>query len=246
MDVLEFKYCFTLPDGSEETWNVQLDKSKINLLGDPSKHLPSWTKLDFHQCPNCPLGLDTHPNCPLSVSLVDLVTQFDRVLSYDKIHLKVITEERVIFQETTAQKGISSLMGLLMATSGCPVTSFFRPMARFHLPLASDEETIYRATSMYLLAQYFIKKEEGNADFDMIGLKKHYENIDIVNANIALRLRSAVKTDSMINALVLLDSYAKGFSSFSIDDSLEEIRYLFAPYLMGGIENRSKSDDNHG
>ena len=233
MDVLEFKYCFTLPDGSDETWNVQLDKTKITLIDDPSRHFPFWTKLDFHQCPHCPLALDTHPHCPLAVSLVDLVTQFDRVLSYDKIQLRVTTEERVIFQETTAQKGISSLMGLLMATSGCPVTSFFRPMARFHLPLASDKETIYRATSMYLLAQYYIKRENGIADFDLIGFKKHYESIDIVNSNIASRLRSAVKTDSMINALVLLDSYAKGFSSFSIDDSLEEIRYLFAPYFTG-------------
>jgi hypothetical protein len=236
MEVLEFKYCFTLPDGSEEIWNVQLDKIKMTLIGDSSKDLPSWTKLDYHQCPNCPLVLDTHSHCPLSVSLVELVTRFERVLSYDIIQLKVITEERAIFQETTAQKGISSLMGLLMATSGCPITAFFRPMARFHLPLASDEETIYRATSMYLLAQYFIKKDNGTADFNMHGLKKHYENIDIVNSNIALRLRSVAKADSMINALVLLDMYAKGLSAFSIDDSLEEVRYLFAPYFSAREE----------
>jgi hypothetical protein len=33
-----------------------------------------------------------------------------------------------------------------------------KPMARFHLPLASEEETIYRATTMYLLAQYFLRE----------------------------------------------------------------------------------------
>ena len=37
-----------------------------------------------------------------------------------------------------------------MALSGCPVLEQLKPMARFHLPFASVEETIYRAASMYL------------------------------------------------------------------------------------------------
>jgi hypothetical protein len=76
---------------------------------------------------------------------------FDRIISYDTIRLDVTTRERFISQDTTAQRGISSLLGLLIATSGCPHTRFLRPMARHHLPFASCEETLYRAASMYAL-----------------------------------------------------------------------------------------------
>ena len=60
-----------------------------------------------------------------------------------------------------------------MATSGCPHMDFFKPMARFHLPLANAEETVYRATSMYLLAQYFLQREGKEADMELEGLKKY-------------------------------------------------------------------------
>ena len=34
--------------------------------------------------------------------------------------------------------------GLIMATAGCPWTDRLRPMARFHLPFATEAETVYR------------------------------------------------------------------------------------------------------
>jgi hypothetical protein len=125
-------------------------------------------------------------------------------------------------------------MGLVMATSGCPHTAFFKPMARFHLPLASEEETVYRATSMYLLAQYFLKKEGQNADLELKGLREIYHNMHTVNTAIAERLRGASETDSTVNAIVLLDMYALTLP-YVIDESLEEIRHLFRPFLMKSL-----------
>jgi hypothetical protein len=122
------------------------------------------------------------------------------------------------------------MMGLVIATSGCPHAAFFRPMARFHLPLASKEETIFRATSMYLLAQYFLKKAGRAADFDLAGLIKIYDNMQIINNSIVERLRAATTTDSSVNAIVILDNYAKSLP-FAIEKSLEDIRYLFSPFL---------------
>jgi hypothetical protein len=142
----------------------------------------------------------------------------------------VITAERRISQQTNAQTGISSLMGLVIATSGCPHAAFFKPMARFHLPLASREETIFRATSMYLLAQYFLKKEGKSADFELEGLSGIYANMQIINMAVVKRLRAATQTDSSVNALVILDCYAK-FLPFAIEKSLEDVRYLFSPFL---------------
>ena len=117
-----------------------------------------------------------------------------------------------------------------MAVSGCPHTGFFKPMARFHLPLASEEETIYRSTSMYLLAQYFRFMETGVSDFSMKGLENIYKNIQIVNTSIVDRLRGASTTDSSVNAVIILDMYAR-IMPFVIEDSLKDIRHLFKPYL---------------
>jgi hypothetical protein len=103
-------------------------------------------------------------------------------------------------------------------------------MARFHLPLASEEETIFRATSTYLLAQYYLKKECRIVDFEFEGLTRIYNNIQIINVAIAERLRAATVTDSSINAIVLLDSYAQALP-LAIEKSLAEIRHLFSSFL---------------
>lgn len=171
-------------------------------------------------------------SCTLSpgVNIVGIVKRLERVLSYDEVHVSVITQERAISQGTTVQRGISSLMGLIIATSGCPHAAFFRPMARFHLPFATVEETVYRATSTYLLAQYFLRKRGQDVDFEFEGLNKIYHDIQVVNTTIAKRLRTASETDSAVNALVLLDMFAKTLPQ-AVEKSLEEIRHLFTPFL---------------
>jgi hypothetical protein len=103
-------------------------------------------------------------------------------------------------------------------------------MARFHLPFSNPEETVYRATSMYLLAQYFLKKRGRSADLDLTGLREIYHTIGVVNDAVAKRLRAAIEADSAVNAIIVLDIYAKAIPVV-IEESLEEIRYLFAPYF---------------
>ena len=237
MENATIQYRFTLADGSQMVYDLELDGQNFELVGNIPETLPSWTNLDFHECPHCPLPIDTHPHCPLAVRLVSIVEPFDRLLSYDKIRVDVVTEERSISQDTTAEQGISSLMGLVIAASGCPHTAFFKPMARFHLPLASEPETTYRAASMYLLAQYFLKKEGQDADLELKGLKKIYDNIQIVNASTAKRLRAATEKDSSLNAIVMLDMFAKSIS-YAIEESLEQIRHLFSPFFIKNTETR--------
>jgi hypothetical protein len=227
----EVTYSFHLPDGSMQKFDLQLDRETMGLVGNIPDDKPAWTKLEFHQCPNCPLRPQEDPYCPLALNLVNLVEPFDGLLSHEIVELTVVTEERTIMQWTTAQRGISSLMGLVIAASGCPHTAFFRPMARFHLPLASNEETFYRAASMYLLAQYFVKNQGKNADFELEGLGRIYKEMETINAAVADRLRAATTTDSSVNAIVVLDVYAKT-ANMVLGNSLEKIRYLFAPYFQ--------------
>ena len=239
MGTITIKYYFTLPEGVREAFDVQFDAQTLELVDTILDDIPAWTQLDFHQCPNCPLTLDTHPLCPLAAHLVTIVERCESLFSYSAIQVDVMTTERFITQETTVQRGMSSLMGLVMATSGCPHMAFFKPMARFHLPFASAEETVYRATSMYLLAQYFLHKEGRHADLDLTGLEQIYQNIEVVNVAVAKRLRAATEADSAVNAIILLDIYTKAIPVV-IEESLEEIRYLYAPYFLGMSQGPTK------
>jgi hypothetical protein len=228
----KIKYCFTLPDGTQQVFELELDGQTLELSGNAPSTLPAWTDLDFHKCRHCPLNKNENPQCPIAVNLVNIMQRFEKLISYDSVHLEVTTEERRILKETSAQRGIGSLMGLVFATSGCPHTTFFKPMAYFHLPLASREETIYRAASTYLLGQYLLKKEGRSYALDLDGLRQTYEDIQIVNMGIAERLRSASDTDSSVNAIVFLDMYAKAFE-IVIEEYLKEIQFLFDSYLHG-------------
>ena len=241
MEIIKVQYRFILPGDKQEVFNLNIDGKTLELIGAPPEKLPRWTQLAFHQCDNCPLNAKIEPYCPLSISLVDMVARFENVLSYDEVNIEVSTNERLISQKTTAQNGISAMMGLLIATSGCPHTAYFRPMARFHLPLATEEETLSRASSMYLLAQYFRKKEGKTADFELDGLNRVYENMQLVNAGTAERLKAASKTDSSTNAIIRLDLYAKIIPYF-VQTSLEDIQYLFTSFLIE--DNRSSLNKN--
>lgn len=224
------QYRFVFPDRRESRFDLTIDGKTLDCVDPLPKDPPEWTRLDFHQCKHCPFTLDTYAHCPLAIRISGMVGELDQVISYDEVHVEVTTEERFVSLDTSAQKGISSLMGLTMATSGCPYTAFFKPMARFHLPFAQQEETIYRSTSMYLLAQYFMKEKGQEPDMTFEGLTRIYDNIEDLNVAVANRLRAANETDSAVNAVVILDMYAKS-CSMVISDSLAEIRYLYEPYL---------------
>jgi len=226
MRIISFKYIFDLPEGRQVQMDIQLDSQRLNIINNCPYVLPEWAALDFYQCPHCPLSVTTHPHCPLAANLVNIINHLDTLHSYQQIRVKVVMKNRTFTQDTTIQKGLSSLMGLVIATSGCPHTMFFKSMARFHLPLADEEETISRVTSMYLLAQYFLKNEGKPADFELKGLMELYDNMHIINKTIAMRLRAASKTDSTVNAIVLLDVFTFVLP-LSIKTYLQEIRHLF-------------------
>ena len=226
MGIIPFRYIFILPDRPHVQIDIQLDSQSLNIINNCPDVLPEWAVLDFYQCPHCQLSVTTHPHCPLAANLVNVINHLDTLPSYHQIQVKVIMKNRTIIQDTTIQKGLSSLMGLVIATSGCPHTTFFKSMARFHLPLADEEETISRVTSMYLLAQYFLKNEGKPADFDLKGLMEIYDNMHIVNTTIARRLRAASKTDSPVNAIILLDVFTHVLP-LSIENYLQEIKHLF-------------------
>jgi hypothetical protein len=227
---LEISYTFKFGDRREEIVQLVIDPRTIEMVNRPDQDLPGWTRLEYEQCPHCPLASGEVPNCPVAVSLIEVVRRFEGVMSYDRVDLEVVTAERKITQNIDAQKAISSLVGLLISTSGCPHAGYFKPMARYHLPLASVEETVFRATGMYLLAQFFLNKTGKSVDCDLQGLTRIYHNMHLLNISVAERLRSATGTDSSINAVIILDIFTQTVN-FVVEDHLREIRHLFEPYL---------------
>lgn len=232
---LRITYRLTMEDDSKIEIPLQLQPVTLDLIDLAPTAPPDWTRLEHFQCPNCPLSPEEHPYCPLSTNLVNVVHKLDSLRSYDKVRLDVVTEGRHIYHNTTAQKAISSLLGLISAASGCPNTAFFKPMARFHLPLANSNETMYRVISMYLMAQYFRQLEGGAPDMDLTGLIQIYQDVEVVNQYIAKRLASVTVTDSSLNAIVILDLYAKTFPLLIVEDALldtlNELRGLFSSFL---------------
>lgn len=229
-DTINISYRFNLGAHGEERFDLQLDAKTLELIPQQERKLPKWTGLSFHQCPNCPLDPEQHPACPVAASISQVIWRFDKVVSHDDIDLEVSTDARQVSQHTTAQKGISSLLGLLFATSGCPHTNYMKPMARFHLPLATEEDTIFRAAGMYLLAQFFLKREGEEADLELKGLTEIYANLHIVNTSIAERIKSIAISDSSTNAVIILDTFTN-IMPFVIEDHMDEIRHLFSAYL---------------
>ncbi|MCF7801681.1 MAG: hypothetical protein K9N34_06650, partial [Candidatus Marinimicrobia bacterium] len=126
-----------------------------------------------------------------------------------------------------------SLLGIIMTTSGCEPMNFLKPMTRFHLPFSTLDETIYRVAGMYLLGQHFRRKQGLEPDWTMAKLSEKYAKVDAVNANIVKRLQSATDVDSSMNAVIVLDSFAK-MLPFSLLDELQNMEYLFKTYLNEG------------
>ena len=226
MNKIFYNYQFNFPDGHQKEFQVDFDRESLQSKLPDGTHYPDWTQLECHQCKNCPLTSEDYLYCPLAVNLVPIIYWCKDLVSYDEVDVVVTSAERQVSAHTSLQRAVSSLLGLLMSSSACPKMTFLRPLARFHLPLATHEETIFRAVSATFLRKYFDDEERKNNDDPLGILKKQYQELQELNRFIANRVRSAIERDAAINAIVLLDVLSKKVS-FSMDDSLQQIRYLF-------------------
>lgn len=235
---LNFFYRFLFDDKKIIEFAIEIDKSNLTFISPLPSVPPLWAELEYHQCSNCTLAKEHAPYCPVAVNLMPLMELCGTLISYESVTLEVITPERTISGKTTVQRALSSLLGLIMATSPCPHTEHLKPMARFHLPLASDDETIYRSTSMFLLGQYFRYKDGLEHTFELDELMDRYKHLQTVNKALAKRFRAAISEDATVNAIILLDLLSRSVT-WSIEDGLEEIRPLFQSY---GIRTKIDTD----
>jgi len=205
---------------------LQLDQSMLNHVKAP------WTKLSHCQCDNCPYSAEQMSHCQVATGLQPFVELFANRLSYERVAVHIQSSQRNFSKSSLSlSEGLCSLFGIIMSCSGCEIMDFLRPMVASHLPFASEDETLYKAVSMYLLAGYFRKIPSEQHPDPFIGLIELYEQIQKVNDGIAHRLATLQLKDACSNAVVNLNNYALFASSFSIEKSLEPLKKLFAPWL---------------
>ncbi len=232
-NTFSIRYRFRFPEGHSKEFLVELEKPGLSLRTQPAMPLPEWTQLEHHQCPNCPLSPEEHSHCPIAVNLVGVIEAFADVISYEEADVEVETESRTYSARVKNTHAVGSLIGIFMATSGCPIMDRLKPMVLTHLPFATTEETVYRSISMYLLAQYFRSKKGLAPDWDLAKFAGLYDDINLVNQAFVKRLTTFVEKDASLNAVVLLNCFGSAARRVITQERFEEVEQMFAAYFVG-------------
>lgn len=238
-EIVKYYYKFKFSNGNEHTFTLNLSPDRMSMAktmaleGDK----PDWVNLGSFRCENCTLDEKEHQYCPVAESLVEIIEAFKETTSVEIVDVVVRTPEREMSSSVSIQQALGSLLGLYMATCGCPILKRFAPMAKFHLPFASVEETMYRSISNYLLAQYFILKEGGEPDWELESFRKFYGEVETVNISLCARVRSACLHDANINAVIVLDNFAKNIT-YLMDNVLTTLRDMFKGQIEEAVKKK--------
>ncbi|MGK7913590.1 MAG: hypothetical protein AB4050_19220 [Synechococcus sp.] len=211
MDAITFRYVFSIQDKPQYEIPISIDRKTLNLIDYSEREYEPWTELHHHQCPNCPLDPTDVKYCPVAANISSAIVQFKDGLSYEATHVTVIGPERTYSKQTDLQRGLNSIFGLIMASSSCPHFQWLKPLARFHLPFASFEETLFRSMSSCTLSELIKHKTVRDID-EICDLVKHrYEQLAIINAALIERIGHIGKGEADRNAIVTFHSYCQMF-----------------------------------
>jgi hypothetical protein len=230
---VRFKYTFSFDNDDSKVFEIALDASTLELIHDRDLPKPEWAKLSFFPCDHCPLA-EHSEYCPVAVNLSHIVTEFKDSVSHERTHVIVETPERTYVKDTTLQKGLSSIIGIYMVTSNCPVMDMLRPMVRFHLPFATPTETMFRTVSTYLTGQFLRMRDGKRPDWELHQLLEIYKAISAVNKGMSRRLSNASIKDANVNAVIILHSFGDAVPYF-IENGLAEIKQFFDVYSKSDV-----------
>jgi len=205
---LVFEYRFWLSNNIKREFVLRVDPATLLLKRESKADTPPWTRLEFFRCANCPLDPAAHRDCPVAASLEELIEFFRVVPSHENADVCVVTQERKYVKRMPVQYIISSLMGIIMAASGCPILGKLKPLLRAHIPFPSAEENVFRIMSLYLLEQYIAYRKGSEPDWDLGGLLGYLGEMETVNEWFCKRL-NAIKDeggDACLNAVTNLNN----------------------------------------
>jgi len=222
---MNVKYTFKLDDGKILEYDIKVDRAKQQNLASEKDSVPDWVSLSYCKCSNCPLKENDSPLCPAAYDIQAVVEDFRSQLAHKKVQVDVVTPERSYSKRTNIEEGLRSLMGLILATSQCPILSELKPMAMHHMPFSSNNEFILRTVSGYLLQQYFEYTECNSPDWDLNGLVKYNQQLKLVNQALWQRIHSSCDNDSNLKALLSFFTMSSSVS-VSLKSQLEKLKQV--------------------
>lgn len=225
---IEYRFEFS----PEHTTSFRVDLNRL-MTSQRQSSAPDWTRLQHHKCQNCPLNDKIHTHCPAAVDVHEILSPLQPVAAHNRIDVTVVAPQRTYAKRVTLEEGVRSLLGLVMATSACPVFGSLRPAAKQHLPFASAEENTLRVVSFYLMQQYFQQQEGKLPDWALTGLIQQFRALQMVNHSFWQRIVGHFANDA--NARALLSFFTlSGNMSASLDRQLEQVFNLyFEPQNQG-------------
>jgi hypothetical protein len=219
---MAIEYSITLDETHEFNYRIELDRGyDTQVLADA----PKWTRLEHQRCSNCPLQKEQFSHCPAAIDLYRVIEDFQGLPAIKKALVKVRTPERDYSKLVSLEEGLRSLLGVIMASSSCPVLGRLRPMAEQHLPFASNQEFTLRAISLYLARQYFNAREGRDADWELKGLVATFQQLQLVNQAFWQRIHDTCEGDSNLKAFLTFFSMSSGMS-YKLEVQLQKIRPL--------------------
>lgn len=231
---LLYRYHFFFAGEEPLVFEIGLDPTTMQVVDQDMDELPPWTMLGNNQCNHCPLKIESCLRCPMASQIARVVEQFKNHQSIESVRVMVETPERRYEKDVPLQQGLSSLMGVMMAGSACPHTSFLKPLLRFHLPFATNQETFVRALSMSLLAHYLRGHKSFDTENAIEDLSAKYKNMREINRAMRERIKSVETEDANANALMILDCFALD-ASFRIDQALfKDLKKVFDAGFAAG------------
>ena len=225
---MTIEYRISLDDHHQFDYRIELDRAYDPAQADAA---PSWTRLERQQCSNCPLSKDAFSHCPAAVDLQRVIEDFRGLPAFKKAAVWVRTPEREYTKQVSLEEGLRALLGVIMATSACPVLGKLRPMAHNHLPFANNQEFILRAVSLYLARQYFNFREGRHADWELKGLVRMFQQLQMVNQAFWQRIHDTCEGDSNLKAFLTFFSLSSSMT-YSLETQLQKIR----PQVMSAGE----------
>ncbi|CDF85129.1 hypothetical protein ACA097_22680 [Pseudomonas sp. QL9] len=223
---MAIEYRINLDDEHAFSYRIETDRSFDAASADDA---PKWTRLDYNQCSNCPLSREQFRHCPAAVDLHRVIEDFRGLPAIKRAEVQVRTPEREYRKNVGLEEGLRALLGVIMATSACPLLGKLKPMATQHLPFASNQEFITRAVSLYLMRQYFNYREGRHADWELKGLVRLYQQLQLVNQAFWQRIHETCVGDSNLKAFLSFFSMSSSMS-YSLEAQLQKVR----PVLMSG------------
>lgn len=219
---MAIEYRITLDDNHQFSYRIELDRA---YPAQSVQAAPAWTRLGHQQCSNCPLSKDTFSHCPAAVDLHRVIEDFQGLPAFKKASVWVRTPEREYTKLVSLEEALRSLLGVIMATSACPILGKLRPMAHNHLPFASNQEFTLRTVSLYLSRQYFNLREGRHADWELKGLVRMFQQLQLVNQAFWQRIHDTCEGDSNLKAFLTFFSMSSSMS-YSLETQLQKIRPL--------------------